>query len=318
MDIFMRISVSALTIVISASFPAIADVSNKIYTPGRFTGDIALGKLSGKTKERVYDPDSSEHKNSQLNWKYNNAAIIKGSLDWYLIPWLSIGASGWTTIASRGGYMDDTDWLDESKNSWTDQSRHPDTRLNYANEFDLNVKGWLLNEPTYRFGMMVGYQESRYSFKSSGGSFNYTDEDTGLPDVGAFPAGTTVIAYKQHFEMPYIGIIGSYRYESFEFGGSFKYSGWVCATDNDEHYLTDTTFRANIKNQNFYSLVGNSGYYLTPDTKIYFEGAWNRVTNKKGSLSSNDYASGEKNSAENSSGIENYNFMITAGLKYSF
>lgn len=314
----MRISVPAVAIVISAAFPAIADVSNGVFTAEHFNGDIALGSLSGKTKERVYDPDLGGHKNSQLNWKYNNAAIIKGSIAWDLIPWLSIGASGWTTITSRGGYMDDTDWQDESKESWTDQSKHPNTHLNYANEFDLNVKGWLLNEPNYRLGMMAGYQESRYSFKATGGSFNYTDEETGLPDIGTFPAGTTVIAYKQRFKMPYIGIVGNYRYERFEFGGSFKYSGWVRTTDNDEHYLIDTTFRTNIKNQNFYSLSGNAGYYLTPDTKIYLEGAWSRVTNKKGSLSTNDYDSGEKDSSENSSGVESYSFMTTVGLKYSF
>ncbi len=29
----------------------------------------------------------------------------------------------------------------------------PDTQLNYANEFDLNIKGWLLNEPNYRLGL---------------------------------------------------------------------------------------------------------------------------------------------------------------------
>ena len=36
--------------------------------------------------------------------------------------------------------------------------------------------------------------------------------------------------------MPYIGLTGSYRYEDFELGGTFKYSGWVEASDNDEHY----------------------------------------------------------------------------------
>ena len=41
---------------------------------------------------------------------------------------------------------------------------------------------------------------------------------------------------KQHFKMPYIGLTGNYLYDSFEFGGSFKYSGWVKASDNDEHY----------------------------------------------------------------------------------
>lgn len=314
----MRISILALAIAVPVSFPAIADVGNSVFNPGSFTGDIGFGSLSGKTKERVYDPDSGGHKNSQLNWKYSNAAVIKGSLDWNLMPWISLGAYGWTTIASRGGYMDDTDWLKESQKAWTDQSRHPDTHLNYANEFDFNVKGWLLNKPTYRLGMMAGYQESRFSFKAAGGSFNYTDEDTGLTNIGTFPVGKTVIGYRQRFNMPYIGLLGSYRYERFEFGGSFKYSGWVHASDNDEHYLTNTTFRANIKNQNFYSLAGNAGYYLTPNAKIYLEGVWSRTTNKKGSLSANNYATGEKNSAENSSGIENYNFMATAGLKYTF
>lgn len=177
------------------------------FTPDSLKVDIGLSNLGGKTRERLYDPDNGGHKNSQLNWKYSNAAIIKGSLDWDLIPWISIGTSGWTTIASRGGYMDDTDWLDENQKTWTDQSRHPDTRLNYANEFDFNVKGWLLNQPVYRFGVMAGYQQSRYSSKANGGSYNYTDEDTGLADIGTFPDRTTVIGYKQHFKMPYIGLV---------------------------------------------------------------------------------------------------------------
>ncbi|WP_311764205.1 omptin family outer membrane protease, partial [Escherichia coli] len=47
---------------------------------------------------------------------------------------------------SRGGNMVDQDWMDSSNpGTWTDESRHPDTQLNYANEFDLNIKGWLLN-----------------------------------------------------------------------------------------------------------------------------------------------------------------------------
>ncbi|WP_224718204.1 omptin family outer membrane protease [Pectobacterium versatile] len=314
----MRFSILALTIAVSIPFSAMADAGNHFFTPENVNGEIGLGSLSGKTKEQVYDPDSAGHKNSQLNWKYNNAAIIKGSLDWDLTPSISIGASGWTTLSSRGGYMDDTDWLDESQEGWTDQSKHSDTRLNYANEFDFNVKGWVLNEPDYRFGVMAGYQESRYSFKASGGSYHYTDENTGLPYIGSFPAETVVIGYKQRFKMPYIGLVGSYRYERFEFGGSFKYSGWVRASDNDEHYLTNTTFRSNIKNQNFYSLAANAGYYLTPNAKIYVEGSWNRITNKKGSVSVNDYSTGEIDSAANSSAIESYNFMTTVGLKYSF
>ncbi|AJI95962.1 protease 7 [Yersinia ruckeri] len=314
----MKFKLLALILTAPQAFSAVADVENDIFTPEKVSGQIGLGTLSGKTKERVYDPYSGGHKNSQLDWTYSNAAIIKGSLDWDLIPSISIGASGWTTIASRDGYMDDTDWKDESQSEWTDQSQHPDTRLNYANEFDFNVKGWLLNKPAYRFGIMAGYQESRYSFKSSGGSYNYTDEDTGLPDIGFFPAGPPLIGYKQHFKIPYIGLVGRYRYERFEFGGSFKYSGWGRASDNDEHYLINTTFRAKIKNQNYYSLAANAGYYMTANVTVYLEGVWNRTTNKKGDLSANDYRENDADNSADTSGIENYNFITTVGLKYSF
>lgn len=54
--------------------------------------------------------------------------------------------------------MVDRDWLDTSNpGTWTDESKHPNTRLNFANEFDLNIKGWLLNQPDYQLGLMAGY-----------------------------------------------------------------------------------------------------------------------------------------------------------------
>lgn len=314
----MRHKILSLIICSTTVFSTSIYAKNSIFTHEKVSGELGLGTLSGKTKERVYDPAVGGRKVSQLDWKYNNAAIVKGSLDWDLMPWVSVGASGWTTIGSRGGHMTDSDWLDEGQKGWTDQSKHPNTRLNYANEFDLNVKGWLLNEPTYRLGVMAGYQESRYSFNAAGGTYNYTDENTGLPYTGAFQADQTVIGYKQRFQMPYIGLVGSYRYENFELGGAFKYSGWVRASDNDEHYLEDTTFKAKINNQNYYYLAANVGYYVTPSAKVYVEGNWSRTTNKKGSLYGINRQELMKGDTGNDSGIENYSFMTTVGLKYTF
>ncbi|EHE2730934.1 omptin family outer membrane protease, partial [Salmonella enterica] len=34
--------------------------------------------------------------------------------NWDLLPRVSVGASGWTTLAGRGGNMVDRDWLDTS------------------------------------------------------------------------------------------------------------------------------------------------------------------------------------------------------------
>lgn len=84
--------------------------------------------------------------------------------------------------------------------------------------------------------------------------------------------------------MPYIGLTGNYRYDNFEFSGTLKYSGWVKASDNDEHYARDLTFRSKVKNQNYYSIAANAGYYVTPNAKVYVEGSWNRITNKKAIL----------------------------------
>ncbi len=167
---------------------------------------------------------------------------------------------------------------------------------------------------------MAGYQESRYSFTARGGSYIYSSEEGFRDDIGSFPNGERAIGYKQRFKMPYIGLTGSYRYEDFELGGTFKYSGWVEAFDNDEHYDPGKriTYRSKVKDQNYYSVAVNAGYYVTPNAKVYIEGAWNRVTNKKGDTSLYDHNDNTSDYSKNGAGIENYNFITTAGLKYTF
>ncbi|HDV2882514.1 TPA: omptin family outer membrane protease OmpP, partial [Escherichia coli] len=114
------------------------------------------------------------------------------------------------------------------------------------------------------------------------------------------------------------GLTGNYRYDNFEFGGAFKYSGWVRGSDNDEHYVRQTTFRSKVKNQNYYSVAVNAGYYITPEAKVYIEGVWSRLTNKKGDTSLYDRSDNTSEHNNNGAGIENYNFITTAGLKYTF
>ncbi|MBB8314622.1 omptin family outer membrane protease, partial [Escherichia coli] len=54
------------------------------------------------------------------------------------------------------------------------------------------------------------------------------------------------------------------------------------------------------------------------NAKVYIEGAWNRVTNKKGNTSLYDHNNNTSDYSKNGAGIENYNFITTAGLKYTF
>ncbi|EIY5162706.1 omptin family outer membrane protease [Klebsiella variicola] len=314
----MRLKLLAMALSAPVVLNALANTEPFAFTPEKVSTELSLGTLSGKTKERVYAPEEGGRKVSQLDWKYNNAAIIKGAINWDMTPWTTFSASGWSSMSHRGGSMTDTDWDRVDINEWTDHSQHPNTRLNYANEFDLNIKGWLLNDPDYRLGLMAGYLENRYSFNATGGTYIYSENGGFRNEMGSFSEGEKIIGYKQRFKIPYIGITGSYCYAGLELGGSFKYSGWARSSDNDEHYLTTTTFRDNVKNQNYYSVSANAGYYITPSAKLYIEGTWSRITNKKGSLSSYNYQNGKYQKHRDSSGIENYNLITTAGLKYTF
>ncbi|HHZ6233248.1 TPA: omptin family outer membrane protease [Escherichia coli] len=317
----MYLKILATALSAPVAFAALASDTGLSFTPEKISTEIDFGTLSGKAKERVYLPEEKGRKASQLDWKYSNAPIVKGAFNWDLLPRVSVGASGWTTLAGRGGNMVDRDWLDTSNpGTWTDESKHPNTRLNFANEFDLNIKGWLLNQPDYQLGLMAGYQENRYSFTAKGGSYIYSSEGGFRDETGSFPDGERAIGYKQHFKMPYIGLTGNYRYDSFEFGGSFKYSGWVKASDNDEHYNPEKriTYRSDVNNQNYYSVSLHAGYYITPAAKVYVEETWNRITNKKGDTSLYSRNLNISDHTKNGAGIESYNFMTTAGLKYYF
>jgi len=310
-----RIFPPAFAVLTVMSFSAVADTDHEIVNSENFSADAGLGILSGQTKELVYLSEEGSRKASQLDWKYDNAPIVKGAFEWNALPRLSFGASGWTTIASSDGHMDDYDWSDESQKRWTEHSSHGNTHLEYANEFDLNVKGWIFNEPGYRLGVMAGYHESRYSFTAKGGSYNY--DNGGY--TGSFPAGLTGISYKQRFKVPYIGLLGDYRYANFQFGGAFKYSGWARASDEDEHHDRRTTFRGDIRNQSYYSLAGNVAYYFTDNAKVYVEGVWSRAMNKKGSMTLHAFGDDDFSATvPNSAGIDSRSFMTTIGLQYKF
>ena len=69
--------------------------------------------------------------------------------------------------------MDDHDWMNDNQSGWTDHSSHPSTNVNYANEFDLNAKGRVFQNENYKAGVMAGYQETRFSWTATGGSYNY-------------------------------------------------------------------------------------------------------------------------------------------------
>lgn len=303
----MMAAISGTAFAESASFvPNLSSDSLSVAT--------SVGMLGGKSKELVYDA-SNGRKVSQLDWKIKNVAILKGDFSWDAYRFLTLNARGWTSLASGSGHMDDYDWQNSNQSGWTDHSSHPSTDLNYANEYDLNVKGWFLQGDDYKVGAVAGYQETRFSWTAYGGSYNY---DNGA-FVGNFPAGQAGIGYSQRFSMPYIGLVGQYRLNDFEFNAQFKFSDWVRAHDNDEHYMRELTFREKTSNSRYYGASVDAGYYVTQNAKVFAELTYSKFEEGKGGTQVIDTTSGQSASfGGDAAGISNKNYTVTVGLQYRF
>ena len=113
--------------------------------------------------------------------------------------------------------------------------------------------------------------------------------------------------------------MGQYRINNFEFNGLFKFSDWVRAHDNDEHYMRDLTFREKTSDSRYYGASVDAGYYVTPHAKVFAEFAYSRYKEGKGGTQIIDTNTGESGSiGGDAAGISNKNYTVTAGLQYRF
>lgn len=273
----------------------------------------SLGVLSGKAHEYVYYPDTAS-KLSQLDWRIKNAAIIKGELNYDFLAWLSLNGRGWTTLAKNKAAMDDYDWLNPNRATWTDWSHHDNTHLNYANELDMSLRTWLMQKQNYKFGLATGYQWDSFSWRATGGCYQYNSGAY----TGCFPGDQPGIGYQQKFGTPYVGLAGKYFINNFEFSALLKFSDWVSARDYDEHYARNLTFKERGNNSRYYAATIHSGYVLTHNTKIFVEASYNHYSNGRADTEIIDNDTGEHYYSSNSAGLSNQNYTIALGLQYLF
>ncbi|KLU16689.1 hypothetical protein AFK69_08965 [Xenorhabdus sp. GDc328] len=306
------------TPLLAFSFGVMAEpaLSQLDWYDGNVSFAFGLGWLKGESNEHLYGyTKDQKYKSSQLNWKIGDALIARGKVSWDLLDRLTMNAGGWVKLSSRDSKMVDYDWLDVNQSHWTHWSSSPDTSLNDANEFDLNAAGWLIKQFNYKLGAVLGYQETRFSWTAYGGNYVY---DNGA-DIGEFPAGVAGVGYKQKYSLPYIGLTGQYRYQDFEFSLLLKYSPWVKAWGNDEHYMRRLTFPQRSDKVRYFGASIDAGYYLTQNTKVYTAFTWNKYREGKGQTKLIYYDTGyTEDLGDNSGGIENRNYSIDLGLQYHF
>ncbi|CNI69791.1 omptin family outer membrane protease [Yersinia vastinensis] len=269
----------------------------------------SLGLLNSESREFVYNVPGNGRKLSQLDWKAKNTPIIKAEVSWNFLSRLTLSARGWSTLTSSHGLMDDYDWLNSKQTQWSHWSHHEKSNLNYANEMDVNAKFWFLQQHNYRISLMYGYQRYNNSWTAYGGHSNYTKPQ---------PDEVAGLGYKQKFDMPYVGLASHYRYQDYEFNTLVKYSRWVNAQGHDEHYLRNLSFKDSSKKSRYYGIVINAGYYITNNTKLLIEAAWNRYSEGKGGTQILDRTTGASAKFSEGSGISHQNQSISVGLQYTF
>lgn len=289
------------------------------YRHDGLNAGVGLGYLGVKAHEYVYSENGRQI--SRLDWKTQNAAIINAEINYDLYSWLSVNARGWTTLGSSGSHLTDRDWQDPNSNNYTDSSESPSS-MNYANEFDLSLRGWLLNTDNAKLGVVAGYQQSRYSWTAKGGHYDYagTDEQNNYqPDLprekGIFPR-KNIVGYKQTLSAPYIGLAGNYSVGNFEFGSTLKYSPWAVSKDMDDHYLNDAISKVNAYQGTLWSALIDAGYYLTSSLKVYTEASYTYYSRNRGDI--REWNKGEYQFGRDMGGLSNRSWKVSAGIKYDF
>ncbi|EFC9624080.1 omptin family outer membrane protease [Escherichia coli] len=108
----MRAKLLGIVLTTPIAISSFASTETLSFTPDNINADISLGTLSGKTKERVYLAEEGGRKVSQLDWKFNNAAIIKGAINWDLMPrYLSGLLAGQLSAAEVAIWSIRTGWI---------------------------------------------------------------------------------------------------------------------------------------------------------------------------------------------------------------
>lgn len=277
---------------------------------------LGLGYLTGRSQEKVYDPQSGD-KISQLFWEIEQAPTLHARILVEPSPWLELGLGGWTKLDSGDSHMTDYDWLSEQETAWSDRSRHPDTRLMRAYQVEAAARFWVLREEDWRLGLLLGYQHTHYKWEAKGGSYTYSSE-FGFRDLqGSFPDGELGITYEQTYKAPYLGVAGRYAWGDWQIDVSLKGSRWVDAEDYDIHHLRDTTFAGTGEGSRLHAASLGVAYRLGEQVSLRAQVDYQEFSEGKGKVRIDE--AGVRDVVEgDAGGMSNRTVQASLALGYRF
>lgn len=201
--------------------------------------DISIGseRMSGDTTYSTGGP--IVHPNGSIEY----AHFPFSQLEWPLDIWLAridagvtIGSS-WRinavvkkNINDPANNMEDSDWITPGSLDIYSESTISDFD---ALIWDLDVEWVFIKRQAWDIYAGIGYQYQEFDYAGQG---IYQYSPSGLPGFAAYGDGSVSITYETNYKMPYFLLGTDFQISpNFTMAGSFAYSPWVDADDEDYH-----------------------------------------------------------------------------------
>jgi outer membrane protease len=318
---FWLAAAGALALIISPITVRAADLSE--VRPGPFfatsgiSAELFAGRLSGQSRELVYNVPGDRSKLSQLNWQIDSAAVIGGSIDYQVLHGFELKARGWVH-ASSDNRLDDFDWLSgyQGFESWTDLSHYNDTRIAKAFQLDLAGAARVFAAGPVAVTASLGYRFETVKWNAYGGSYLYSTNGF-RDDVGSFPADEISIAYQQWWHTPYLGLGASYRAGPLVLAAEVIGSPLVVVHDRDNH--VESLFKEDFRPTKMVGASISAELKVGPNTSLLARAEAEQYFEAKGGIEEYDLDPPDVSRfPKPAAGVDHQQLLLSLGVKAQF
>jgi outer membrane protease len=284
------------------------DNERQEYKTERVSADMAIGVMSGKANEFVFDSNGALI--SKLIWKYDNNAVLSGGVAVTPFQNFTIGLRGRTSLTGAST-MDDFDFPGAicGVTGPLCQSHHENTTLKTATSVDVGAAYALYNRAQFKLSGVAGYRWDHSAWDASGGTSNYAPP---FPNV-------SVIAYDQWWEAPYLGVEVAGRWERLSLQARAIGSLLAHSDDRDDHKLRTLLFSDDFRRSDMVSTNVKVAYEVFQRASVTIAWDYDRWFTAKGSTVMQNYATGSTQLFPgDAAGASSETHTISLGLQYKY
>jgi len=253
---------------------------NSIPAEARYTGNespvissisLQSGILDGVTKEQVF---SSSYKVSEIDWDLKPLYFAGVTLNTQFFSTLNLNFGFWTGMNVNQGKVRNYDFTSTTLLSYSEQNCIQER----IKVFDSNVSYTFNLYDELSITGMLGYNYINLKMLAHGGYTEYP--------IGSLPKpfyGTGVI-FEQVFNIPYIGLGGTYLINDIVYVQLFAmYSRFVFSDGTDYHVNRQREIYSTTYPGRYMSIIISSGWKINDYTSLVLTAEYTKIVTNRGS-----------------------------------